>query len=119
MWARIVELILAIWLFLSHFIFPMQNGKDLIIACLIFLFAALSFIDKLNKMHLLQVLPVFWLLYLAFSYPTPWLPFSLQNYILVALLLLVFAITPSRASEPPRPWRRFLKEKDDAYHPKE
>jgi hypothetical protein len=52
--------------------------------------------------------PAAWLLYISFTYPTPWLPFGLQNHILSALLLLTFAIIPSRSSDHPRPWRKFL-----------
>lgn len=108
MWARVCEIVLGIWLIAGHFIFSTSLSEDLAVAFLIFVFSLLSFIGKLNKMHLLQIVPASWLFYLAFSYPTPWLPFYLQNYILIALCLLVFAIIPSRASEPPRPWKKFL-----------
>jgi hypothetical protein len=109
MWARNSELILGVWLFISHFIFSNTLWDDLAIALLILLFAALSFHDKLNKMHLLQVIPAGWLLYIGYTYPTYILPFGIQNYILVALTLLMFAIIPSNASDHPRPWKRFLK----------
>lgn len=108
MWPRICEIILGIWLFSSHFIFSTDLWEDLVIAVLIFIFSLLSYFEKINKMHLFQIIPIGWLLYISYSYPTPWLPFYLQNYILVALGLLVFAIVPSRASDPPRAWRDFL-----------
>lgn len=112
MWARIGEIILAVWLLISRFIFSYGDLRldwgDFAAPFSIILFAALSYIERLNKMHLLQVLPALWLLYVAFTYPTPWLPFGLQNHILTALFLLMFAIIPSRALEPPRPWRKFL-----------
>jgi hypothetical protein len=114
-WARIVEWILAIWLIISRFILSYGDlslsFSDFAIPFLIILFAALSYIGKLNKMHLLHVIPAAWLLAISFAYPTPWLPFGLQNHILVALLLLTFAIIPSRASEPPRPWQHFFRDK--------
>jgi hypothetical protein len=109
MWARISEMILGVWLGLSHFLFSPTGAGDFAAACLILLFALLSYIDKLNKTHLLHIFPAGWLLYTGYSYPTPWLPFSLQNYIIVALLLLIFTIIPSNASDHPRPWKRFLK----------
>ena len=109
MWARISEQILAIWLFASYFIFSTGSWHDMTAAFLVILFASLSYIDKLNKMHLLQVIPAGWLFYLGYSYPTPILPFGLQNSILVALMLLMFAIIPSNASDHPRPWKRFLR----------
>lgn len=109
MWARIIELSIATWLIVSRFLFSYGdlawNWTDMAIPALVILCASLSFLESLNKMHLLQVLPAFWLLYISYSYPTPWLPFGLQNHILVALLLVTFAIIPCRASEPPRPWR--------------
>lgn len=111
MWARVIEFILGVWLLVSRFILSYGtlplNWTDFAIPLLVMLFAALSTIERINKMHLLQVIPAFWLLAISFNYPTPWLPFGLQNHILVALTLLTFAIIPSRASEPPRPWRRF------------
>lgn len=106
MWARICELILGVWLILSYFIFSISS---ITAAFFILLFAALSFIDKLGKTHLLQALPAAYLLYAAYSYPTPLLPFGLQNYILIAFSLLMFAIIPSHASDHPRPWKRFLR----------
>ena len=114
MWARIIEFIFAIWLIISRFLFSYGdlslNWSDFAIPFLVILFAALSFIDRLNKMHLLQVIPAAWLLYISFTYPTPWLPFGLQNHILVALLLLTFAIIPSNAYDHPRPWKKFFRE---------
>lgn len=109
MWTRIAELLTAVWLFASHFIFGYDGSIDLICAIGIALFAALSFIDKLNKMHLLEVIPACALLYVSYTYPTPILPFALQNFILVALNILLFAILPSNASDHPRPWRHFLR----------
>lgn len=106
MWARICEIILGLWLIASSFIF---SPKTLLTPLFILLFATLSFSDKLNKMHLLQTLPAAYLLYLAYSYPTSDLPFGLQNYILIALSLLMFAVIPSQASDPPRPWQKFLR----------
>jgi hypothetical protein len=108
MWARISEIILGVWLILSRFIFSSQDWDGILAGLFIIFFASLSYIDKLNKMHLFQVLPAAWLLYVGYSYPTPWLPFYMQNYILTALTLLMFAIIPSNASDHPRPWKRFL-----------
>ena len=106
MWARISELFLGLWLLLSHFLLSAKSFTDLIAAGLILLFATLSFYEKLNKLHLLEIFPIGWLFYLGYSDPTP--SFAAQNHILVALSLFMFAILPSRASDPPRPWKRFL-----------
>jgi len=112
MWARIAELLFAVWLIVSRLIFSYDDipfWPDCLAAMAIVLFSLLSFIDRLNKMHLLQILPAAWLLYVSYTYPTPWLPSGLQNHIILGLLLLLFAIIPSRASEPPRPWKKELR----------
>lgn len=113
MWARYSEIILSIWLLSSHFIFSTKMWEDLVLTLFILIFSLLSFYDKLNKMHLLQIIPAGWLLILSYSYPTPWLPFYYQNYILIALSLLVFAIIPSNASDHPRPWKKFLNDQSE------
>ncbi|PIS03403.1 MAG: hypothetical protein COT85_00380 [Chlamydiae bacterium CG10_big_fil_rev_8_21_14_0_10_42_34] len=109
MWARIIEIFIGIWLIISHFLFQTSGFDDLIAGGFIILFASLSFVDRLNKMHLCHIFPTGWLLYLSYSYPTPYLPFFMQNYILSALNVLMFAIIPSHASDHPRPWKKFLK----------
>ncbi len=111
MWARITEIILGLWLIASHFLFQTDLLADIFSGLMIILFASLSFFDKLNKMHLLQIVPASWLFYLGYAYPTPWLPFYMQNLILIALCLLMFAIIPSNASDHPRPWKKFFKER--------
>ncbi len=111
MWARISEIILGLWLLTSHFIFSTNTWVDIGSALLILLFAGLSYIDRLNKIHLSQVLPAGLLLYAAYIYPTPWLPIFMQNYIIIALCLLMFCIIPSNASDHPRPWKKFLQGK--------
>lgn len=112
MWGRISEIILAFWLFISYFIFEYQSIQALICGVLMLLFALLSYAPRLNKMHLFQVVPAGWLLFMGYSYPTPWLPMGLQNYVVVGVLLLMFTIIPSNASDHPRPWKRFLEEKN-------
>lgn len=112
MWARISEIVLGIWLIASYFLFATGSWHDLSNAFLIILFASLSYKEKLNKMHLLQVLPASWLLLLSYTYPTHLLPFGYQNYILVGLTLLMFAVIPSNASDHPRPWKEFLKKRN-------
>ena len=81
MWARICEMILGLWLILSHFIFATGAWYDIAAAILILLFASLSYKENLNKMHLLQALPASWLRHLGYSYPTYILPFGIQNFI--------------------------------------
>ncbi|MBU6383757.1 MAG: hypothetical protein KGQ49_07330 [Verrucomicrobia bacterium] len=109
MWARICEILLGIWLVASHFLFSLHHWLGILCAILIWAFALLSYIGPLNKMHLLQIIPAALLLYIGYTFPTMPLPLSIQNYILVALFLSMFAIIPSHASDHPRPWKRYLK----------
>lgn len=113
MWARISEIVLGIWLLLTPVIFKVEDWAGVYIGPIVILLALMCFYEKINKMHLLQVLPAFWLLYLGYTYPTSTLPFYLQNYILVALTILMFAVIPSNASDHPRPWKRFLERTED------
>lgn len=108
MWARISEIVLGAWLLFSHFIFEDSHYLDIPCALLVCFFAGISYVEKLNKMHLLQIIPITLLLYAGFSYPTPLLPIFMQNYILIALTLSIFCIIPSNASDHPKPWKKFL-----------
>ena len=111
MWARISEMILGVWIAVSHWIFAYDTGlSNFGIAGLIWILAGVSFFPKWNKMHLLQLVPIGWMLYEGFIYPTPILPFALQNYVVTAFLLLMFAPLPSWAADHPIPWQKFLQD---------
>jgi len=114
MWARVIEVMLGCWLALSPFIFRhaaedrMLWFNDLSSATIVILLALISFWPPLRYAHLGSFLVALWLIafgFLASSYPAP--P-ALQNDIGVGLLLLMFAIIPNEATQPPRPWRDFL-----------
>lgn len=106
MWARIIELLIALWLVISFFAFG-YHSDCLIVAAAIALFSLLSYRESLNKMHLLNALCAFYLLYVSYTYPVVPLPFHYQSMILSAFFLLLLAIIPSRASEPPLAWQRW------------
>lgn len=113
MWPRVVEIMLGVWLSLSPFIFrhppdmALWWATDFVAASLVWVLATLSFWDRTRRAHLF-ILPVSVLLiavaYVASEHPAP--P-ALQNQIAVGLLLLMLAIIPSRASEPPRAWLEY------------
>jgi hypothetical protein len=112
MWPRVAELLIACWLVASTFVFGHINGpqafwiSDYVSAGAIALCASLSFTDWARRMHLVELLVAVWLLvfgFLASSEPLP----SLQNDILTALVLMMFAIIPNEANSPPRSWREF------------
>lgn len=119
MWARISEIVLGLWLIFSYFLFSYASWAGPVSGCAMIFFALLSYKDTLNKMHLFQTLPAGLLLYQAYFYPTHLLPMGLQNYIVTALLLLMFTIVPSHASDHPNPWKEFLDRQDERSHSKE
>jgi hypothetical protein len=113
MWARVVEFMLACWLAISPFIFryPPQETflwtNDLICACLIALFALLSFWDPLRKIHLLSLGVAFWLLGHGYStFPSIALP-PQENSVVLGLLVLMLAIIPSQSHLHSRSWQEF------------
>ena len=111
MWPRVVEVILGGWLAASPFILRHPADwlalwvNDFACAAAVMLLALLSFRAPLRQAHLAIVVVALWLIgfgYLAAPHPAP---AALQNDLLVGLLLLMFAIIPSEANLPPRPWR--------------
>jgi hypothetical protein len=112
MWARICEILLGIWLIVSHALFRAPVGLNFALAILIVLFALLSYIPSINKLHLLQVLPAAILLAKSYMDPSADLPLFMQNDILVGLSLLLFAVIPSHASDHPRSWKRYFEKGD-------
>ncbi|NGX38982.1 MAG: hypothetical protein KR126chlam1_00300 [Chlamydiae bacterium] len=115
MWARVVEFMIAVWLAISPFIFgyPDQSffywTNDLICSSLIAFFALISFYTRLRKMHLCQLFVSLWLFSVSFYLRTTGLQAPLQNYVVIAFLLLMIAIVPTDATQPPKPWRDFYK----------
>ncbi len=113
MWARVVEFMLACWLALSPFIFRHEPGETLLwandFACAVVIgtLALLSFWRRARAAHLGHIAVAFWLIALAwFAGGRPPAP-AHQNYVVFALLLLLIAVVPSRASVPTEEWREF------------
>lgn len=113
MWGRVIELMLGLWLVLSPFIFghyplhPALWRSDFACGIAIVLLALLSFWHTLRHVHLLNLLVAGWLIgfgYVYGGYPSP--P-GAQNNILLGLTLLLFAIIPNDANQPPLPWRHY------------
>jgi hypothetical protein len=114
MWARVIEVMLGCWLAMSPFIFRHDADNrflwfnDLLSALAVIVLALVSFWPPLRFAHVANFAIALWLI--AFGlwsspYPTPT---ALQNDIAVGLVLLMFAIVPNEATQPPRPWRNFL-----------
>jgi hypothetical protein len=111
MWARVVEFMLGCWLAVSPFVFghPREStllwATDWIAASLVILFALLSYWPPLSRIHLATAaLSVALIAIGRFSFwEHP--PAGAQNEIVVGLLLLMFALVPSHATQPPAAWR--------------
>lgn len=116
--ARVIEFMLACWLAMSPFIlhYPSDEtflwANDLTCACLVALFAVLSFWDPLRKIHLLTLGVAFWLCGLGYmTFPEMASP-PQENSVSIGLLLLMLSIVPSHAQLPPRPWQKFYQNED-------
>ncbi len=116
MWARTAEIMLGCWLVLSPFIFrhpakatalwtnDLTCGTVVILLSL-FSFWQFSFWSAIRQAHLVILAVALYLVAFAFidaSYPpSP----ALQNYVIVGLLLLMFALVPTEVNLPPPKWQ--------------
>ncbi|TWT64895.1 SPW repeat domain-containing protein [Allorhodopirellula solitaria] len=109
MWGRVVEIMTAVWLAVSPFVFGVQDNGTLLwadigIASLIWLFSGLSYWRPTRHAHLLILLVsaglVLWGRFAEIP-PTP----AHQNHIVVGLFLMMIAVIPNQASLPPQAWR--------------
>ena len=117
MWARIIEIMLGLWLALSPFVLPIPPGESFfkinnsICAILVILFACLSFRKKISKTHLLTIAVSLWLWGLGYSTFPEKTSVQLENSVIVGLLLLMLAIVPSHAEQLSPSWQKFIKKK--------
>jgi hypothetical protein len=120
MWGRVLEVMLGLWLGLSPFIFghyPAHQPlwvSDLACGTAMVLLALLSFWHPTRYAHLLNLVVAGWLVgfgYLYGGYPaTP----GFQNNIFVGLILVLVAIIPNEADQPPRSWRRYYQQQAES-----
>lgn len=117
MWARVIEVMIAIWLILSPFIFryPSQETflwmNDFICAFSVALCALLSFWHPLRKIHLVTLAIAFYLWALGYIDFPEKASIASQNSAVIGLLLLMLAIVPSHAEQPSYSWKKFLEER--------
>jgi len=108
MWARISECFFGVWLILSPWVFGSPSYlHELIVGMLILFFSLLSYGKKLSKMHLFNLFIGVWLFFLGIFEKKDLSYGMQQNYFVVALLLLLFGIIPSWASDHPTLWVEF------------
>ncbi len=112
MWARWVELVLALWLAVSGFVFSYEEPillwhlNELFCAFLFALFALLSFHPRFSRAHLLHIIPICWMVVLNYIHGYPLPPF-LQNDQVLAFVYLTLFIIPSHCNLPPKSWQDF------------
>lgn len=109
MWARVVEFILGCWLAVSPFVFRHGDttlfwAADFVAASAVISLALLSYWPPLRHIHLaIAIVAAVMILFGRFASgvaPGP----GFQNHIVVGLLLLMFALVPNNASQPPNTW---------------
>lgn len=119
MWGRVIEIITAVWLALSPFIFRAQDAAGLVwfdcsVATAIAVLAALSYWPALQHAHLITlVVAVGLTLYGRLAELPP--PPEQQNHIVIGLFLLMIAVIPSEASQPPRQWREQVRPPEQSH----
>src|SRR5687768_14588745 len=101
MWARHFEIFLAIWLSISWLIFRYPDNSlllyhDFVVAAIIATISLLNY--KYRYIHLLNLSVVLWLITFVFVSNTTIADGPYQNYMVVGLLLMLFALIPPRAS---------------------
>jgi hypothetical protein len=113
MWARVVEAMLGCWLAVSPFVFrhsadePLLWWNDFSCAAITMLFALASYHRPFRHAHLLNLVTAIWLIVFGYVRSEPFAAAAYQNHIFVGLLLLMFAVIPNHASEPPQEWQQY------------
>lgn len=116
MWARAVEIVLACWLAVSPFIFnhPADAAflwySDYACALAIILISSLGLSPRIEKVHLLNLVVSAYLIGVGFTVAAPPPP-AYQNYVVVGVVLLVFAVIPTPTTLPPWSWQKFYTER--------
>lgn len=117
MWPRTVEVMLALWLAVSPFVFRHPAGErglwasDLVCAVVVATLALASYRQKWRRVHLFELGVAGWLVLFGYLGGGEGRPPGFQNALVVGLTLALFNILPSEANEPPRLWRAFYEER--------
>ena len=110
MWARVVEIMTATWLMISPFVFRVQDNPyllwgDLATAFMIWVLAGLSYWHPTRHAHWFILLVAAGLILVGRFVTPPPASAAQQNHIFVGFFLLLIAIIPNHASQPPSGWR--------------
>lgn len=107
MWSRVVEVMLGCWLLMSPFIFshsasrPMLWATDFGAGTAVIVCALLSFWRPTRYAHLLTLLTASGLVAAAYLSGFGTAPPAAQNQAVLGWLLLMFAVIPNEATQPP------------------
>lgn len=113
MWARTIELMLGLWLVISPFVFEVAATDPAMWAVLlaggaaVVILATLSFWWPLRGAHWLLLAVGVGLAVFGRARGAALSPAE-QNLVMTGILLVMFAIVPSHASDPPEAWKRAL-----------
>ncbi len=119
MWARTTEVMLALWLALSPFIFRYSDVPthwwvlDFLCALVICTCALMSYWGPLRHVRfgvLVVALGLTGWAYFAADYPPE--P-AHQNRFVLGFLLIMLALVPNKAEDPPLSWQRYLQEEQN------
>jgi hypothetical protein len=116
MWPRVVEIMLGCWLAVSPFVFGHGDRTDLWVAdftaaTAVVVLGLLSYWHPARQAHLLTAvvgLAMVGFGYFWQGYPAP---AALQNHVLIGLTLMLLAIIPNEASQPPESRRAKVSER--------
>ena len=118
MWARSAEVMLGLWLMISPFVFATPPEETLLWVhdlgggAVVMTIALLACWHRIDKIHYLNIAVAVYLGAIGYLVPaeTP-PPGPYQNLLVVALLLVVLAVIPTRIALPPRSWQAFYEQK--------
>jgi peptidoglycan/LPS O-acetylase OafA/YrhL len=111
-WARCVEAVLGAWLLsaplvLDHGDDALLWGNDVLCGLLILGCALIPCFGRWPRLHLFHLLTGSWLVgvgWMVSRQPERWV--ASQNSVMVGLVLLIFALIPTQATQPPDGWIR-------------
>ncbi|PQO41124.1 hypothetical protein [Blastopirellula marina] len=111
MWARVTEFMLGCWMLCSPFIFRGENRGDtpeiwdFAAGFLILTFALLSYWERTRYAHVGTLLLSIGMVFGPRLALAPHIPPAGENFMMIGLLLLMFALVPNQATHPPHAWR--------------
>lgn len=111
MWARVMEFAFGCWMLCSPFIFRGEHRGELFslwdFACgaLIISFALLSYYERTRYAHVGTLVLSLAMILVPRVMLAPEVPPAGENFMMIGLLLLMFAMVPNQASRPSRAWQ--------------